>query len=121
MIKEYIFHYDFNHISDITDNDDWYGDFPVLLTEEEYNAMLETHKKWYKSEEWIENKEQDDEFFLHRYCPDVHKKVRAALNDYAIKNWRDEVVRELDQADFYMPDEIYYESDPEFYEDAQSY
>ena len=123
MIKEkvYIFHYDFIHISCISDDDDWYGDFPVMLTKEDFDTMLSEYKKWYKSDEWHDSlKNDDDEYFLLHFCPVIHKKVRAALQQFAEQNWRKEVVDGLDQADIIMPDEIYHAVDPESSMDAQS-
>ena len=118
MEKEYLFHYDLIHLS--FHLDDWYGDFPVVLTTEEYDEMLDAHKQFYKSDKWHELRrfDNDDEYFLHNYCPSVHQKVRLALLEYAQKKWSKEVIQELDQAYFYLPDDIYYETDPEFFGEA---
>jgi len=81
------------------------------------------HKKFYKSEKWHELRrfDNDDEYFLLHCCPNIHKKVREALENFTRKLWQEEVVQQLDQTDLYLPDEIYDDTDPDFLNTAQDY
>lgn len=120
MEKQYFFHYDLIHLQDYPE--DWYGDFPVLLSDEEYNELLETFKQWKKTDEYNDPiKHDDDEYFLHQYCLNIHKKVRAGLKEFVEKHWGENAFKDLDQADIILPDEIYYDTDPDFFNDTQSY
>ena len=121
MVKDYLFHYDLCHLHN--EPEDWYGDFPVSLSDAEYAELLDEHKKWYKTKEWYEINQPDanDEYFIHRFCPQIHKKVRESFEQFARNHWENEITLQLDSADLFLPDEIYEDTDPEFFNNAQNY
>ena len=107
--KTYMFHYDLIHLPSYME--DSYGDFPVELTEEEFEELVQAHIKWSQPEiqETI-HPDADDEHVMFLFCPQIRDKVRIALEKFALKEWDAKIVSELDQADFYIPDEIWDET-----------
>ena len=104
--KIYMFHYDLFFL--VSSPEDWYGDFPVELTEKEFEELVEANKKWMHPEILKRASDCDgDDLFMHQYCPRILEKVKGALMDYALKNWSEQVISELDQANIVAPDEVY--------------
>ncbi len=104
--KTYMFHYDLSYLP--SGPEDWYGDFPVELTDEEFEELVQAYIKWNQPE--IQEKEHpdaDDEHVMFLFCPLIRDKVRIALEKFALKKWNAQIVSELGQADFYIPDIIY--------------
>lgn len=112
--KTYMFHYDLFFLP--SDPDDWYGDYPVELTDDEFEELVQAIKIWTQPE--IRNSVSDldgDDPFMYRYCPRILEKADKALKDYALKNWSEQIISELDQANIDAPDEAYIASDPSFF------
>lgn len=66
--KTYMFHYDLFFLP--SDPDDWYGDYPVELTDDEFEELVQAIKIWTQPE--IRNSVSDldgDDSFMYRYCP----------------------------------------------------
>lgn len=108
-MKIYNFHIDTGHIPINYKN--WYEVLPVELTEEEFEALCSAHKKWIMSGEWREHlrsyPDADEEYFLNRYCPDILCKVRNTLLEHATEIWDERIIPHLDQADIYVPEEVW--------------
>lgn len=112
--KTYMFHYDLSFLP--SHPEDWYGDFPVELTDEEFEELVQANKIWCQPE--IKNQFSDldgDDPFMHDYCPQILEKAIQALKDFATKNWSTQIVKELDQANIEAPDEAYEAANPEFF------
>lgn len=107
--KTYMFHYDMVHLSSYLE--DGYGDFPVELTDEEFEELVQAYIKWSQPEiQETRHPDADDEHVMFLFCPKIRDKVRNALEKFALKEWNAQIVSELDQADFYIPDEIWDEA-----------
>ena len=66
--KTYMFHYDLFFLP--SDPDDWYGDYPVELTDDEFEELVHAIKIWTQPE--IRNSVSDldgDDPFMYRYGP----------------------------------------------------
>lgn len=99
--KDFLFDIDLIHLP--SDPEDWFFTIPVRLTIAEIEALLKAEKEWEQTDEWKSRYDDaDDEYYIHKYCPDVHKKVRDALKEYCIGHFGQDVVNELDQADIYI-------------------
>lgn len=104
--RTYMFRYDLFFLP--CDPEDWYGVFPVDLTGEEFEELLEVYKEWSCPEVKKQASDLDgDDFFMKTYCPQILEKVKRSLKDYATKNWDEQVIAELNQANIDIPDEIY--------------
>ena len=90
------------------DYDDWYEDLPVQLSDVEFHALCNAQKKWRETDEWKNRHcDMDEEFFLRKYCPEILHKVRQTLLVEAVNLWDERIIPRLDQADIYVPDEVW--------------
>jgi hypothetical protein len=108
MIKTFKFQIDTCHVSSEIDNmfDDWV-EINVELSDEEVMELLKARKEWVESDEFkIWDSDNDEESFLHKYVPNIHKKVRKALEEQAPSIWGKKIMPELFNVDIYLPDEI---------------
>ena len=97
--KEFLFDIDLIHLN--PEPDDWFFTLPVRLTLTEIEELRKAEKKWMP--EWKKrNDDPDEEYYIHKYCPSVHKKVRDTLMEYCIRHFEQQVVDQLDQADIYI-------------------
>ena len=78
----------------------------VELTEEEVSALIKARNVWIESEEFKNNIVDDEEYYLRRYIPPIHQKVRKALEQQAPYIWGEEIMSELCNVDIYLPDDI---------------
>ena len=90
--KEYMFHVDLIHLE--TYYEDWYEEFPVLLTDEEFDELCNAQRKWMQTEEWINrHSDSDEEYFstydFNMYADDVD------CEEYI---WADDKYKTLDVA-----------------------
>ena len=108
-MKKCNFHIDTSHTSTYYEN--WYEDLPVELSDEEFEALCAAQKKWMSSGEWHEHMKSypdaDEEYFLKKYCPDILCEVRKTLLEYAPEIWDERIIPNLNQADIYVPDEVW--------------
>ena len=63
------------------------------------------------SGEWHEHMKSypdaDEEYFLKKYCPDILCKVRKTLLEYAPEIWDERIIPNLNQADIYVPEDVW--------------
>ena len=108
-MKKYNFHIDTTHTSTYYEN--WYEDLPVELTDEEFKELCLAQMKWMSSGEWKEHRKShpdaDEEYFLNKYCPKILCKVRNTLLEHATEIWDERIIPHLDQADIYIPEEVW--------------
>ncbi|MCQ2239302.1 MAG: hypothetical protein MJZ73_08725 [Bacteroidaceae bacterium] len=83
--------------------DDWV-DFPVELSDDEVNRLAGAYYKWYTEVPKEEIRRYDDEeVILHRYVPDIHAKVKEALNRNAPNIWGPDIIPHINEIDIYFP------------------
>ena len=105
--RKYMFHVDLIHLE--THYDDWYEGFPVSLTKLEFKELCDAQKTWIQTEEYKKwPSDGDEEYFIKKYCPSIHLKVREALKQFALNRWGEEIIDELFNADIYVPEEVWY-------------
>lgn len=105
--RKYMFHVDLIHLE--THYDDWYEGFPVSLTKLEFKELCDAQKIWIQTEEYKKwPSDGDEEYFIKKYCPSIHLKVREALKQFALNRWGEEIIDELFNADIYVPEEVWY-------------
>ena len=81
--KEYMFHVDLIHLE--TYYEDWYEEFPVLLTDEEFDELCKAQREWMQTEEWINrHSDADEEYFIKKHCPNIYPKVKTSLEKFAL-------------------------------------
>lgn len=100
--KDFYFDIDLIHLSMPIEN--WFFTIPVRLTVDEIAALRKAEAEWKQTEEYKRSRHDDgdDEWFIHHYCPETHKKVRAAVKEYCMAHFDQDVVDELDQADIFI-------------------
>lgn len=100
--KDFYFDIDLIHLSKPVEN--WFFTMPVRLTVEEIAALRKAEAEWKLTERWEQSRHNDgdDEWFIHHYCPKIHKKVRTAVKEYCMVHFDQSVVDELDQADIFI-------------------
>jgi hypothetical protein len=90
------------------DYDNWYEDLPVELSDAEFHALCNAQKKWRTTDEWKNRHcDMDEEYFINKYCPEILLKVRKTLLVKAIDIWDERIIPNLDQADIYVPEEVW--------------
>lgn len=104
--KVYLFSVDLIHLE--THYDDWYEEFPVLLTNEEFEELCKAQKKWMQTDEWKNrDSDADEEYFIKKYCPGIYPRVKTSLKDFAVSKYGEGIVKELYNADIYIPGEVW--------------
>ena len=99
--KDFLFDIDLIHLP--LDIEDWFFTIPVRLTIAEIESLRKAEKEWEQTDEWKNrHSDADDEYYIRKYYPDVHKKVRDTLRKYCTRHFNQDVVNELDQADIYI-------------------
>lgn len=105
-MSRYNFKIDISHCP--YDYEDWYEDLPVELSGEEFESLCHAQRIWRETEEWKNrHSDMDEEFFLQKYCPEILQKVRLALLKEAVGIWDEKIIPHLDQADIYVPDDVW--------------
>ena len=84
--------------------DDW-DSISVELSDEEFSDLIKARKTWY-SELKKSDLVDDDEYFLHKYVPNIHQKIRKALYEQAPSIWGEKIMPKLHNVDIYLPDDI---------------
>lgn len=108
MTKVYKFRIDTCHLSSEIDNmfDHWV-EIDVKLSDEEVTELLKTRQEWFASEEFKKwDSYNDEEYFLHKFVPNIHKKVRTALEEQAPYIWGEKIMPELYNVDIYLPKDL---------------
>ena len=85
MTKVYKFRIDTCNLPSEIDNmfDHWV-EIDVELSDEEVTELLKARQEWFASEEFKKwDSYNDEEYFLHKFVPNIHKKVRTALEELA--------------------------------------
>ena len=104
--KEYMFHVDLIHLE--TYYEDWYEEFPVLLTDEEFDELCKAQREWMQTEEWINrHSDADEEYFIKKHCPNIYSKVKTSLEKFALSKYGEGIIKELFNADIYIPEEVW--------------
>jgi len=103
-MKDYIFHIDSRGY--VPNNDDW-TDIPVPLSDDEFNELSIAAYNWIESGEFKNVNADDEEFFLHKYCPQIHQRVRELLEQKAVDLWGESIRENLFDFDIYIPEEAY--------------
>ena len=104
--KEYMFHVDLIHLE--TYYEDWYEEFTVLLTDEEFDELCKAQRKWMQTEEWINrHSDADEEYFIKKHCPNIYPKVKTSLEKFALSKYGEGIMKELFNADIYIPEEVW--------------
>lgn len=87
----------------------YYEDFIVELSDDQFRRLCETLYKLKESKELYSQQPMtdDDEWWLHKYLPDVHKIVRDELEKRAPEIWDEGIMPQLFNADIYAPDEAW--------------
>lgn len=105
-MKEYMFIVDLIHLE--TEYEDWYEDFPVLLTDEEFDELCKAQKEWMQTEEWINRHcDADEEYFIKKHCPNIYPKVKTSLVKFARSKYGEGIIKELFNADIYVPKDVW--------------
>ena len=53
----------------------------------------------------------DEEFFIKKYCPKIWHNIRQTLLAEAVDLWDERIIPNLDQADIYVPSEVWEAND----------
>ena len=88
-------------------DDDWV-DIDVELSYDEVAELLIKRKTWFESDEFKEMHGRtidDEEYFLHKYVPHIHKKVRKAIEEQLPSILGEEI---MPQVDIYVPENLDY-------------
>lgn len=87
--------------------DDMFDDLQtvdVSITEKEAADLITARKEWFASEDFKNSDAADDEeYFLHRYVPSIHAKVRKAIEEQAPSIWGEEIKPYISQLGIYCP------------------
>ena len=81
----------------------------VELSDDEVVRLLRARKAWYTSDEYKKDRGTtitDEEYFMKKYVPDIHSKVRKALEEQAPSIWGDIIIPELFNVDIFITDEL---------------
>ena len=118
--KDFLFDIDLIHLP--LDIEDWFFTIPVRLTIAEIESLRKAEKEWEQTDEW-ENRydDADDEYYIRKYCPDVHKKVRDTLREYCTRHFNQDVVNELGQADIYIARQDDFDMEQYYYDYLKDY
>lgn len=106
------------------DNDDCFDHFEVEVEDNEYEFFLEKLKWWYENESrefHHKHVDADDEYFLLKYCPEIHKKIRAKLEEIAIEKWGEAIKKDLFNFDILIGYQPYIDIYGEEYLDPNAY
>lgn len=99
--KDFFFDIDLAHLYPMPE--DWFFTIPVRLTIAEIEALRKAEKEWKQTDEWKNRYDDaDDEYYIRKYCPMVHEKVRKTLEEYCKQHFDEDVVNQLDQADMFI-------------------
>ena len=85
MTRIYKFRIDTIHLSPEIDGmfDEWIP-INVELSEQEVRELLRARNAWFASKEFKKwDVDNDEEYFLIKYVPTIHTKVRKALEEQA--------------------------------------
>jgi hypothetical protein len=86
--------------------DDWV-EIDVELSDEEVTELLKARQEWFASEEFKKwDSYNDEEYFLHKFVPNIHKKVRTALEEQAPDIWGEMILPVLYNVDIYLPEDL---------------
>ena len=97
--KDFFFDIDLIHLS--SNIEGWFFTIPVRLTVAEIEQLRKAEMAW--KPEWKKrNDDPDEEYYIRKYCPEIHKKVKDTLKEYCTRHFDQDVVNELDQADIYI-------------------
>jgi hypothetical protein len=109
MTNVYKFRIDPCHLpSEIVNIFDHWAEIDVELTDEEVTELLKTRKEWLSSEEF-KNKGagiEDDEYYLYKFVPGIHEKMRKVLEEQAPLIWSEKIIPEIDDLDIYLPKDL---------------
>ena len=109
MNRIYKFSISTTHLSYEIDSmyDDWQT-IDVELSDDEVVKLLRARKAWYTSKEFMEMGDTvtDEDYFMMKYVPDIHSKVRKALEEQAPSIWGDIIIPELFNVDIFITDEL---------------
>lgn len=120
MTRIYKFRIDTIHLSPEIDGmfDDWIP-INVELSEQEVRELLRARNAWFASEEFKKwDVDNDEEYFLIKYVPTIHAKVRKALEEQAPSIWGEKIIPELSNVDIYCPEELEWETEESFFMDG---
>lgn len=107
MSKIYNFHIESFHLPYPYD-EEFYQHFPMELTDEQFERLYNAFVIWRETDEYKHlNDLADDEYFLHKYVPDIWEKFRAEISVRAPKIWDDGIIPYLSEMDMYVPDEVW--------------
>lgn len=108
MTRIYKFRIDTIHLSPEIDgmSDEWIP-INVELSEQEVRELLRARNAWFASKEFKKwDVDNDEEYFLIKYVPTIHTKVRKALEEQAPSIWGEKIIPELSNVDIYCPEEL---------------
>ncbi len=107
MSKLYHFHIETFHLPAPYD-EKWFQDFPFELTDEQFDRLCKEHAAWIETERFKKRNDlDDDEYFLHRYVPDVWEKFRSEIAERAPKMWDEGIIPHLYNIDLYVAEEVW--------------
>ena len=81
----------------------------VELSDDEVVKLLRARKAWSISEEYKNDRGTtitDEEYYLKKYVPNIHSKVRKALEEQAPSIWGDIIIPELFNVDIFLGEEL---------------
>lgn len=108
MKRTYYFEIDTFHLSWQYD-DLYYMRMPVAveLDDEEIRKLAEAYMRYYSDEFKDKRRHIDDEeYILSHFVPDIHKKVRVAIEEQLPIYYGEKIREELNRVDIYLPSEI---------------
>ena len=96
------------HLTSPYDEGFW-NELPVELTDEQFDRLYRTMVDLIKSKEFYSLKPQteDDEWWLHKYLPDIHQMIEDKLKEWAPKKWDEGILPQLFNVDMYAPQEAW--------------
>lgn len=92
------------------DNEDsgWYREFPVLLTEEQFERMRKTHAEWLKTDDYKKLSDLDDEsLYLMKCVPDIYEIVMEEIKKRVPIMWNEGIIPYIDQIGIFVPEEVW--------------
>ena len=110
MNRIYKFSISTTHLSYEIDSmyDDWQT-IDVELSDDEVVKLLRARKAWYTSKEYKKDRGStitDEEYFMKKYVPDIHSKVRKAIEEQAPSIWGNKIIPELFNIDIFISNEL---------------
>ena len=89
--------------------DDSYEDLIIELSDEQFERLCKIMKELLDSKEYysLHPGTEDNEWWLHKYLPDVNQKVREELEKQAPLIWDEGILPQLFNVDIYAPDEAW--------------